>query len=125
MLPFWLTIFSIFRFYRIELGADSVLKTFLTKSADLSYEERGRLLQNDESFANTHESLASEGQTDASTEAVIHHYVTFVRFNDRLYELNGCNTYPIDHGPTTNATFAQVSNFFWRGGMWQTQVASI
>lgn len=83
----------------------------MTSGADLSYEERGRLLQNDESFTSTHESLAAEGQTDASTEPVEHHFLALVEFKNRLYELDGRNTYPIDHGPTTSETFAQVQTF--------------
>lgn len=94
---------------RIEIEEGSVLKKFLTSGADMSYEERGRLLESDTSFMNAHESMAGEGQTDASTEAVLHHYAAFVRVNDQLYELNGSNTYPICHGPTTEETFAQAS----------------
>ncbi|XP_038114703.1 ubiquitin carboxyl-terminal hydrolase-like [Culex quinquefasciatus] len=75
----------------IELTEGSVMKKYLDGARDLSPEERGKLLENDAGFTETHESVANEGQTAAPdiNEKVYHHFVAFVHHGGKLYELDG------------------------------------
>lgn len=92
----------------IDIEEGSILKKYLEAARSLSPEERGKLLENDASFTGAHQELAIEGQTDAASEPVIHHYVVLVNFNNELYELNGNKLCPISHGPTTDDSFLLV-----------------
>lgn len=95
--------------FSIELEEGSILKKYIDQARNLSSEERGKLLENDASFSQSHQELAVEGQTDANSgEAVNHHFVAFVNFNNELYELDGRRSYPISHGATSEDTFLLV-----------------
>ncbi|KAM8715293.1 hypothetical protein ACLKA7_002359 [Drosophila subpalustris] len=86
--------------------APGVLKNFLEKSASLSPEERGQHLEKDKDFTEDHQTLAQEGQTDASAyETVIHHFIALVNLENTLFELDGRKSYPISHGKTSDETF--------------------
>lgn len=84
------------------------MKKYLDAARGLSKEERGKLLENDSSFTDAHQELATEGQTDASSEQVNHHYVALVNFKNQLFELNGNKPSPIPHGPTNDDSFLLV-----------------
>lgn len=72
----------------------------------MSPDERGQALEKDKAFTEDHQTLAQEGQTDASNyEKVIHHFISLVNINNTLYELDGRKSYPINHGKTSNETF--------------------
>lgn len=87
----------------IELTEGSVMKKYLDATRDLSPEERGKVLENDAGFTETHESVANEGQTAAPdiNEKVYHHFVAFVHHGGKLYELDGRKNFPVEHGATT------------------------
>ncbi|KAH8377800.1 hypothetical protein KR093_007181 [Drosophila rubida] len=88
--------------------APGVLKNFLEKCATLSAEERGQALEKDKDFTEDHQTLAQEGQTDASAyETVIHHFIALVNKENTLYELDGRKSYPISHGKTSDETFVK------------------
>ncbi|XP_044014690.1 ubiquitin carboxyl-terminal hydrolase isozyme L3 [Aphidius gifuensis] len=84
---------------------DGMLKTFLEKAKDLSFEEKGQLLVDTavSGIMEAHEQLAQEGQTEAPDEnaPVYHHFVAFVEKDGSLYELDGRKPFPINYGPTT------------------------
>ncbi|XP_030555016.1 ubiquitin carboxyl-terminal hydrolase [Drosophila novamexicana] len=89
----------------IEIAA-GVLKNFLEKGANLSPEERGQALEQDNAFTEDHQMLAQEGQTDAGAyETVVHHFIALVNKENTLYELDGRKSYPISHGKTSDETF--------------------
>ncbi|XP_063704725.1 ubiquitin carboxyl-terminal hydrolase [Culicoides brevitarsis] len=91
---------------QIELK-DGVLANYFNKTKDLSPDERGKLLEGDSAFTNTHEELAKEGQTaapDLSTK-VNHHFIALVHKNGELYELDGRKSFPIKHGATNPEKF--------------------
>lgn len=85
------------------------MKKYLDAGRELSPEERGKLLQDDASFTEAHQTLAVEGQTDANPEEVNHHYVVFVNHDNQLYELDGRKSFPIKHGETSADTLLEVS----------------
>lgn len=86
----------------IDLEEGSVIKKYHDASKDLSPEERGKLLENDAGFTETHESVAAEGQTVSDINVkVYHHFIAFVHFDGKLYELDGRKNFPVVHGETT------------------------
>lgn len=92
----------------IEVEEGSILKFYLDKAADLTPEERGKLLENDTSFTDTHQLLAIDGQTEANNEQVQHHFVAFVNYKNELFELDGRKSFPISHGTTSDEKFVEV-----------------
>lgn len=87
----------------IELEKDSVMQKYLDATKKLTPEERGKVLENDTGFTETHESVANEGQTAAPdiNEKVYHHFIAFVHHEGKLYELDGRKNFPVEHGDTT------------------------
>lgn len=90
----------------IELEEGSVMHKLLQATKSLSPEERGKVLENDVGFTETHESVASEGQTAAPdiNEKVYHHFIAFVHFDGKLYELDGRKNFPVEHGESSPDT---------------------
>ncbi|XP_062534657.1 ubiquitin carboxyl-terminal hydrolase-like [Armigeres subalbatus] len=90
----------------IELEEGSVIKNYLDAAKDKSPEERGKLLENDGGFTETHEIIANEGQTPAPdiNEKVYHHFIAFVHHDGKLYELDGRKNFPVPHGETSADT---------------------
>lgn len=88
---------------------DGFLKTFLEESKSYSFSKRGELLLNAQGISNTHQESALEGQTEAPGEdtPVYHHFVAFVHHNGQLYELDGREPAPINHGPTKPNTLLE------------------
>ncbi|XP_013103018.1 ubiquitin carboxyl-terminal hydrolase [Stomoxys calcitrans] len=87
---------------------DGALKKFLEKAKDLTPEERGKALENDEGVTESHQTLAQEGQTAAdSEEKVYHHFIALVNVGGTLYELDGRKSFPVKHGSTTDESFVQ------------------
>ncbi|CAH2223848.1 ubiquitin carboxyl-terminal hydrolase isozyme L3 [Pelobates cultripes] len=89
--------------------SDSALKKFLEASLSLNPEERARFLERDESIRVTHETSAQEGQSEAPSidDKVDLHFVAFVHVEGRLYELDGCKPFPINHGQTSDDTLLE------------------
>lgn len=56
------------------------------------------------------QAAAQEGDTapPALEDVVDLHFVALVNQNDRLVELDGRKSFPIDHGKTSNSTLLQV-----------------
>lgn len=87
---------------------DGVLKNFLENCKDMTPEERGKALENDESFTEDHQTLAQEGQTAVSADdKVYHHFIALVNKDGVLYELDGRKSFPIKHGSTSEETFVE------------------
>ncbi|XP_053685314.1 ubiquitin carboxyl-terminal hydrolase [Sabethes cyaneus] len=87
----------------IELEEKSFMKNFFDDAKDKTPEERGRQLENDTGFIETHESMANEGQTAAPdiNQKVYNHFIAFVHHEGQLYELDGRKNFPIAHGQTS------------------------
>lgn len=90
---------------KIELD-DGPLKEFLEKTKEMSPEDKGTALENDEGISKAHEESAQEGQTEApDREAKLDmHFVAFVEVDGTLYELDGRKKFPINHGSTSADT---------------------
>lgn len=102
----------IFRYIRIALE-DGILKKYLDAARDLTFEERGKLLESDEPFAAAHRNLALEGPPPTHDDgSENHHFVALVQKDGELYELDGRKSFPIKHGSTSNETFLEVNLIF-------------
>lgn len=90
----------------IEMEEGSFIKKYYDASKDKTPEERGRLLENDAGFTETHDSVANEGQTATPdiNQKVYHHFIAFVHHEGQLYELDGRKNFPIAHGKTSPDT---------------------
>lgn len=86
---------------------DGPLKDFFEKAKDLSYEERGRLLEQDKGIIDIHQGIAHEGQTEAppQDEKILFHFVALTSVGDELFEFDGAKNFPISHGKTSEDTF--------------------
>jgi len=79
--------------------AGSFFERFLAKTAEQTPQERALALEDDDSIEEEHQSLASEGCSDANTEFNDNlHFVALITHNGRLYELDGRKIAPIDLG---------------------------
>lgn len=93
----------------------SFLNSFLTDSASMDPEQRGRFLEEPPQGApdidKAHEAAAQEGDTapPALEDVVDLHFVALVNKNNRLVELDGRKSFPIDHGKTSDSTILQDS----------------
>ncbi|KAM9342547.1 ubiquitin carboxyl-terminal hydrolase isozyme L3 [Pholidichthys leucotaenia] len=93
----------------LEFEPDSCLKKFIEQTRKMTPEEKGALLEKDESIRVTHDSSAQEGQTEAPSldEKVNLHFIAFVNVGGHLYELDGRKSFPIVHGETSEATLLE------------------
>lgn len=87
----------------IELDDKGVLANYFNKTKILSPDERGKILEADMAFTDTHQELAQEGQTAAPDllSKVNHHFIALIHKDGELYELDGRKSFPIKHGATT------------------------
>jgi len=86
------------------------LKTFLEATKNMDPDERATKLEEDHSLSNAHEESAAEGQTEAPDrdEKVDLHFIALVAKDGSLYELDGRQERPTNHGPTTPDSFLEV-----------------
>jgi len=86
---------------------DGILKTFLDAARDLTAEERGKLLEANAAFMETHQTLAVRDQSENPSDGENHHFIALVEKDGELYELDGRKSFPIKHGPTTAERFLE------------------
>ncbi|XP_044253729.1 ubiquitin carboxyl-terminal hydrolase-like [Tribolium madens] len=92
---------------------DGPFKKIIEDAKKLTPEGRGEMLlksKNNEALnlISTHQELAMEGQTEVNpNEQVNHHFVALVEKDGHLYELDGRKEFPVNHGPTTEASFLE------------------
>lgn len=103
---FFFVLFSL----RIVLK-DGILKKFVNSARNLTAEERGKLLEEDNAFMqtmNTNPMPATDESCSTSSDGADLHFVALIEKNGQLYELDGLKSFPISHGPTTKETFVKV-----------------
>lgn len=96
-----------FAFQSIQLSPDGILAQYLDRARPLSVAERGKVLESDAAFSDSHELLAQEGQTAQPNEPVFHHFIALVNVDGKLLELDGRKSFPIQHGETSAESFVQ------------------
>ncbi|KAJ2685521.1 hypothetical protein IWW39_004211 [Coemansia spiralis] len=87
-----------------SLPVSGEMAAFFKRTKDMTPEERAADLERDSAVAEAHKEGAAEGQTAAPKpgEDVEHHYAAFVCVDGNLYELDGRQPAPINHGPSVD-----------------------
>ena len=91
----------------LSVDPESKLGAFLSATADSTPLERGTAFEGDEEVRSTHNSAASEGQSDqpSTQESVAAHFICFTAVDGILYELDGRKDGPIPLAAVTDETF--------------------
>ncbi|KAI8320408.1 peptidase C12, ubiquitin carboxyl-terminal hydrolase 1 [Martensiomyces pterosporus] len=87
-----------------DIQVGGYLGKFLSRVADMTPEQRAEVLEGDAVIAGAHLESASAGQTAAPQpeEDVELHFISFVSVDGDLYELDGRQPAPFNHGPSTD-----------------------
>ncbi|KAM8938838.1 ubiquitin carboxyl-terminal hydrolase isozyme L1 [Pelodytes ibericus] len=85
---------------KISFAEKSALKQFLDESANLSPDERSKLLEKNEAIQSAHNSVAAEGHCRVN-DNINFHFILFTAVDGHLYELDGKIPVPVDHGTTS------------------------
>ncbi|KAF7495332.1 Ubiquitin carboxyl-terminal hydrolase isozyme L3 [Sarcoptes scabiei] len=92
-----------------EFVQDSLLHTFYYENCSKDPDSIGKAFAEGEDFKKTHHEMSLLGQSHVPTgddlENIDLHFVAFVPFKNNIYELDGREDGPINHGSTTSQTF--------------------
>ncbi|XP_060134837.1 ubiquitin carboxyl-terminal hydrolase isozyme L1 [Zootoca vivipara] len=94
---------------KILFDEGSVLKEFLTATADLSPDERAKRLENNKAIQDAHNAAAQEGQCRAEDDKVNFHFILFASVDGHLYELDGRMPFPVNHGVSSDDTMLKAA----------------
>ncbi|BAF15386.1 Os04g0546400 [Oryza sativa Japonica Group] len=84
----------------------SYFDRFYKQTADMDPAQRASFLEEDEEMEKAHSVAVSAGDTEAK-DGVIEHYVCFSCVDDEIFELDGGNSQPISHGPSSPDSLLQ------------------
>jgi ubiquitin carboxyl-terminal hydrolase L3 len=93
----------------IELREGSMLRKFCLDAKSASVEERSRLLAESKGLETAHDKAAKKSETTEENQRSDLHFLALVCRNGRLFELDGRNTGPIDHGACAPSEFVNRS----------------
>ncbi|XP_006652603.1 ubiquitin carboxyl-terminal hydrolase 3-like [Oryza brachyantha] len=91
---------------RIKLAEGSYFDRFYKQTADMDPSQRAAFLEEDEEMEKAHSVAVTAGDTEAK-DGVIEHYVCFSCVDDEIFELDGGNSQPISHGPSSPDSLLQ------------------
>ncbi len=89
---------NISKYYLDLVGKDSYFEKFLENTKDLSPEERGEYFKKDKGLEKAHKKAVKKGQSQV-TDRVNTHFICFVEVEGNIYELDGRESGPVNHGP--------------------------
>jgi len=84
---------------QFDVVEGSWLHEFIAKSMDMSPQERARFIEFDNSVKRIHENAAMDDSTPIIEEDMNNHFIAFVPFEGKVWELDGRKPQPICHGP--------------------------
>jgi len=96
-----------------EIDIGSKLKEFKDFAGVLPPEFRGEVFSNSELIRETHNSFAraspfvDETVRQATEDDDVYHFIAYTSINGTLYELDGLQPAPINHGPATGKEFPE------------------
>ncbi|KAI7861219.1 cysteine proteinase [Lichtheimia hyalospora FSU 10163] len=81
---------------------DGIFKKFLNETEYLSYDMRGKYLENCKEIEEIHYNIAKKGQSKIPgiEDEVNFRYISFIKSNNYIYELEGSRMFPINRGLT-------------------------
>ncbi|XP_018601720.1 ubiquitin carboxyl-terminal hydrolase isozyme L1-like isoform X2 [Scleropages formosus] len=90
---------------KLEFESGSVLKRFLDDTLGMSAEDRAKHLEKSEEIHKAHNEIAAEGRCTVEEGKVSFHFITFVKVDGHLWELDGTMNFPVNHGATDDEHF--------------------
>ncbi|EAX95103.1 Clan CA, family C12, ubiquitin hydrolase-like cysteine peptidase [Trichomonas vaginalis G3] len=91
-----------------KLKRDSWIENFINDNKDKTPEERGKALEQDDEVQDAHETTANDDSTPFLEDSDSNHFIAFVPFDGKLWELDGFKKQPICHGECDDF-FAKVT----------------
>ena len=90
-----------------DFEANSSIKKFIKDSKLLEPERKADIFEGCESIASAHANVSGEGQSEApaASNSVEHHFISIIHKDGFVYEMDGRKLGPVNHGPTSDATF--------------------
>ena len=88
---------NISKCYPDLIQKDSYFEKFLENTKELTSEERGHYFKKDKGLEAAHKKAVKKGQSQV-TDRVSTHFICFVEVDGSLYELDGRQDVPINHG---------------------------
>ena len=88
---------NISKCYPDLIQKESFFANFLENTKDLTPEERGNYFKKDKSLEKAHKKAVQKGQSHV-TDRVNTHFISFVEVDGSIYELDGREKGPINHG---------------------------
>ena len=92
-----------------KLTLSGFFEEFVKKTKDMTPDERAKAIEEDDTLEVEHQEIAVDqaASSNAHIEDVDLHFIAFVEVDGHLYELDGRQKHPINHGPTSEATLLE------------------
>mmetsp|Transcript_20411 Transcript_20411/g.36307 ORF Transcript_20411/g.36307 Transcript_20411/m.36307 type:complete len:739 (+) Transcript_20411:169-2385(+) len=92
----------------VNLQDGKFFAKFHEQTKNMTSSQRAKALEESKDLEVSHEVIAKKGKTKANAREFANlHFISFVKVNDVLYELDGRKPHPKTHGPTSTPTFLE------------------
>ncbi len=94
--------------HRIPLAEGKFFLRYFTEGKSEDPEKRAKLLEKSDELEVAHQEVATEAKSDVNHSINDNlHFVAFVEFEGRLWELDGRKEFPIEHGNSSPETLLE------------------
>ncbi|OHS98360.1 Ubiquitin carboxyl-terminal hydrolase isozyme L3 [Tritrichomonas foetus] len=94
---------------RFNIIPDSWISKFISKSKEMTPEQRAEYIEGNDEIQELHEDAAVEDDTPVTEDSSTNHFIAFVKHDGKLWELDGRKPQPICHGPAESLLEAAVA----------------